>query len=291
MAESPQQQVQLKIRLYSSVAPGISNKHARAATRPMLDLLGEKLACVMDFEFVEGDSAEDLLRFGKEINEGTVHLGVIWGLEYGWLRARWPELRPIAVGTHGKYAYVSRVMVRQGFGARTLADLKGQRLATYRGASLMDRMYLDKLLKDNKQTVRSLGIIELKPPYPTAKSAILAVRNDEADCLVVNMVAYARHISTGPMLNLDDLLPSEPFPEAVIVGRPDRIDALRPRLWSDMQKSFQTIHRTAEGRQCVDFWMIEQFSTPGDSFEQLVRDRLRDYPITALARLAPDGQR
>jgi ABC-type phosphate/phosphonate transport system substrate-binding protein len=289
MGERPQPQVQLKIRLYSSVAPGISRKHARAATRPMLNLLQEKLGCVIDFGFVEGDSAEDLLRFGKEINEGTVHLGVIWGLEYGWLRARWPQLKPLVVCAQTKNLYESRVMVREGFGGKSLADLADQRLARYRGASLMDRMYLDKLLKDNNHT-ESTYFHEVKD-YPTAKSAILAVRNNEADCLVVNMVAYARHVTTGPKLKLDYLLPSKPFPEAVLVGRPDRIDGLRRGLWAELQKSFETIHRTAEGRECVDFWMIEQFSTPGDSFEQLVRDRLRDYPITALERLAPVGQR
>jgi ABC-type phosphate/phosphonate transport system substrate-binding protein len=255
----------------------------------MLDLLGDQLGCVIDFDVAKGDTADDLLRFGREINDGAVHLGVIWGLEYGWLRSRWPELRPMAVCMQRKYAYESRVMVREGFGARTLADLRGKRLATYQGASLMDRMYLDKLLKDNKETENSF-FKEIKT-YPTAKSAILAVRNNEADCLVVNMVAYARHITTGPKLKLDYLLPSEPFPETAIVGRPDRIDALRRGLWSDMRKSLETIHRTAEGRQCVDFWTIEQFSSPGKTFEQLVRERLRDYPITALARLAPAGQR
>jgi ABC-type phosphate/phosphonate transport system substrate-binding protein len=282
-------QVRVKVRLYSSVAPGISDKHARAYTRPMLDLLGDQLGCMIDFDLTKGDSADDLLRFGREINDGAVHVGVIWGLEYGWLRVRWPELRPMVVCTQRKYAYESRVMVREGFGARALADLKGKRLATYQGASLMDRMYLDKLLKDNKETLRDFfGDIK---SYPTVKSAILAVRNNEADCLVVNMVAYTRHITSGPKLKLDYLLPSEPFPDAVLVGRPDRMDALRRGLWSEMRKSLGTIHRTAVGRQCVDFWMIEQFSSPGEAFEQIVRERLRDYPITALARLAPTGQR
>lgn len=282
-------QVRIKVRLYSSVAPGISDKHARAYTRPMLDLLEDQLGCVIDFDLTKGDTADDLLRFGKEINDGTVHLGVIWGLEYGWLRARWPDLRPMAVSVQRKLAYESRVMVRQGFDARTLVDLKGKRLATYWGASLMDRMYLNKLLKDNKETVKSF-FKEVKN-YPTVKSAILAVRNNDADCLVVNMVAYARHVTTGPKLKLDYLLPSEPFPDVVIIGRPDRLDSLRPALWRNLQTSLERIHRTAEGRQCVDFWMVEQFSRPGKTFEQLVRERLRDYPITALARLAPAGQR
>jgi ABC-type phosphate/phosphonate transport system substrate-binding protein len=255
----------------------------------MLDLLEDQLGCVIDFDLTKGDTADDLLRFGKEINDGTVHLGVIWGLEYGWLRARWPDLRPMAVSVQRKLAYESRVMVRQGFDARTLVDLKGKRLATYWGASLMDRMYLNKLLKDNKETVKSF-FKEVKN-YPTVKSAILAVRNNDADCLVVNMVAYARHVTTGPKLKLDYLLPSEPFPDVVIIGRPDRLDSLRPALWRNLQTSLERIHRTAEGRQCVDFWMVEQFSRPGKTFEQLVRERLRDYPITALARLAPAGQR
>jgi ABC-type phosphate/phosphonate transport system substrate-binding protein len=281
--------VQLRIRLYSSVAPGVSDKDVRGNARPMLSLLGEELGCVFDFDVTNGDTVEDLLRFGKEIDDGTVHVGVIWGLEYGWLRARWPALRPMTVCMQRKYAYESRIMVREDSSARTLADLKDKRLARYRGASLMDRMYLDKLLKDNKQTLSSC-FKEVKD-YPTAKSAILAVRNNKADCVVVNMVAYVRHVTTGPKLKLKYILRSKPFPEAVLAGRPDRIDGLRQGLWAQLQRSLETIHRTPQGRECVDFWMIEQFSRPGDSFEQLVRERLRDYPITALAGLAPAGQR
>src|SRR5690242_2070844 len=89
----------IQVRLYGSVTTGVSNKRARVATRPMIDLIleraGYKGKANLDVE--KADNPGDLMAFGKRLDEGQMHLGVVWGIEYGWLRQSFPELKPLAV--------------------------------------------------------------------------------------------------------------------------------------------------------------------------------------------------
>ena len=85
------------------------------------------------------------------------------------------------------------------------------------------------------------------------------------------------------------LPPPEP---AVLVGRPERLNALRPGLWLETRDCLQRVEDTPEGRQGLDFWRQERFILPEEeNFERLVRERISEYPITALAKVARGRRR
>jgi ABC-type phosphate/phosphonate transport system substrate-binding protein len=272
----------LQVRIYSSVAPGLSAKHARIHTQPMLDLVGDRVRVRFDVDLVKGETAADLRTFGEQLNTGDVHLGAIWGLEYGWLRRTNPHLRPLVVCTQTKGRYTSQFMVHGDSNLRGLADLRGKRLAMYPDLSLVDRVYIDKLLGQQGETRESyFQLIR----YESPKQAISAVKEGNADCVLVNMVAWGRYIYSREELGvgLHPICPSSEFPPAVIVGRPNLINDLRSGLWQRLQEAFETAHQSPEGQQCIDFWRVERFAQADSLFEDLVEDRLQDYPITVLS--------
>jgi ABC-type phosphate/phosphonate transport system substrate-binding protein len=280
----------LQVRIYASLMAGISDHHARAFTRPIIDLVSREMQYPMQFDIAEGATAEDLWEFGQQIEDGEIHVGIIWGVEYGWLRKRFPRIKPMVVTRHSTSHLKSQLMVHPDSEATDLAGVRGQRLATYSRMPLMDELFLSKAVEDGGGTWRQFfpEVVEHK----TAIDAILAVRGREADCVMVNTTLYQRHIANRPKLELKAVALSAPFPQAVLVGRPERVNALRPGLWLETRDCLRDVEDTPEGRQSLDFWRQERFILPGaDNFEQLVQARIAQYPVTALAKVARDRRR
>jgi ABC-type phosphate/phosphonate transport system substrate-binding protein len=279
----------LQVRIYSSLLAGVSDKHALAFTRPVVDLISRDLDYPLYFDIAKGETAEDLFRFGQQIEDGEVHVGIVWGLEYGWLQERFPRFKPMAVTRHRTDSLRSQLMVHPDNEVTDIAGLKGKQLATYRRIPLMDRMYLTELIAGSGHTLKTyFGKIT---EYPTAKDAIIAVHNDKADCVMINTMVYHRHIANRPKLKMKEVALSDPFPQAVLMGRPDRVDALRAGLWPALQECLERVDDTPEGRQGLDFWRQENFILPDEKeFGRLVRDRVSEYPITALERVVLGGR-
>jgi ABC-type phosphate/phosphonate transport system substrate-binding protein len=277
----------VKVRTYSSLLGGVSDKHALAFTEPMVGLLAQEVDHPIEHGLVKGASQSDLFQFGGDLDRGRYHLGTIWGLEYGWLREKYPRLEPLVVCTYRGAAVYSQLMVRKELAQKkmpiTLTSLKGMRLAVFDRSSLMDRVFLESRLRevgaDPDTFFQKVG------PSTNALDAIFAVTKGKADCVVISMDIYTRHLATRPKLELDVVERSPAMPEVVIVGRRDLVDSLRSRggLWDALRRDLAIVHRTPQGRQCVDFWRMENFAAPEDrDFDTVLTQRLKDYPISVL---------
>ena len=110
MAEAP-----LRIRLYLSLHPRTTAKRAAALRRPLAQSLERELQYPIDFRSAEGETVRDLFRFAKELNEGTIHVGITCGLEYGWLRKKFPQIKPLAVGSNDGERLRALLMVHERF--------------------------------------------------------------------------------------------------------------------------------------------------------------------------------
>jgi ABC-type phosphate/phosphonate transport system substrate-binding protein len=279
----------MQARIYTSLMAGVSDDHALSFTLPVVDLISREINYPINFEIAKGETAKELFEFGQAMDRGDFHLSIVWGLEYGWLRDRFPRLKPMAVTRHQTDSLRSQLMVHPDRDADDLAALKNSRLATYRRVPLMDRIYLATQVEKTGETVESY-FREIRE-FDTAKEAIWAVRDHQFDCVIVNTMLYNRHIANRPMLKMRAVVLSEPFPQAVLIGRPDRVDALRAGLWRATQQSLERINESPEGRQGLEFWRQERFIVPAPAqFEPLVAERVAEYPFTVLAKLERAGR-
>jgi ABC-type phosphate/phosphonate transport system substrate-binding protein len=271
--------------LYSSLLVGINDRDARRATTPLLRLLERKVGYPVRLRLEKGKaSARHLMAFGAKLSAGKeCQIGVVWGLEYGWLVKEYPELRPLAVISIGdkNLRDMSLLLVRKPFGGSSLAGLRGKRLARYRGAPLMEQVYLDKMLKDeglDPQTHFRQG-----PPYGTLKEAVFALEAGQADCLMLSVAAWNRLMSVRPRLKelLVPVKQSDFYPRPALIGSVKAVDALRRGLWRRIQDALVAAHRTREGRECVRFWRFESFSRPRN-YAAEARASARKVPIDTL---------
>ena len=250
----------------------------------MVQLLTRQVGYPIEVEIVRGETAADLLRFGAQLDQGTYHVAAVWGLEYGWLRQQYGDLRALALMRQQDAQYYCQIMVRRGAGLNDFAQLKGKHLANYPRMTLMQTVFLQKLLEQQDSSVDAF--FGQTTQFPTVTSAINKVHKGIADCVVVDTILYSRHIANQPNINLAVIQPVQPMPQSVLIGRRDRTESLRAGLWQDVQEKLSQIHTTPQGRQCVDFWRIERFTLPNDQYEQLVTKCVREFPITILEREA-----
>jgi ABC-type phosphate/phosphonate transport system substrate-binding protein len=124
--------------------------------------------------------------------------------------------------------------------------------------------------------------------YATGTDAVIAVDNGEAQCVVMNDIAYRRILDAQPQFSLQELCRSEPMPEAVLVGCPQAWQSkLGPHMWNNIQNNLAVIHKTPKGRDCVRFWRFDWFAKPDRNYNNRVLSAVKTYPLDRLTNLQP----
>jgi ABC-type phosphate/phosphonate transport system substrate-binding protein len=279
----------LKFRIYGSLLPGYSKADSIGSSQPMLTFVGDKIGRRIECGVHDGTTPEDLLDFGKKLNGGEYHFAAVWGLEYGWLREKYPLLRVLTVvyGNETKSTSRTMLMVPRGGAAKKLADLKGKRLAVYRDMPLMDRLFLREMLRAEKLDPKSF--FARTEPYPSVRHAAAAVKEGKADCLLISNTTHARLADLQPGLAaaLTELASGENYPMPAIIGVPEVVNQARKRkgLWEDLRDQLLDVHNSPEGKECVSFWRFEYFVKFDDNYQRKVDDLAAKYPAKVLLNL------
>ncbi|HEX5270884.1 MAG TPA: PhnD/SsuA/transferrin family substrate-binding protein, partial [Gemmataceae bacterium] len=262
---------------------------ANAFTQPMLDCVGRKVGHRIECDVYPGATRDDLREFGKKLRAGEFHVGVVWGIEYGWLGGDSSDLKILAVVSVVGNETISRtvVLVRKDSGITRLADLKGKRLAGYKDFPLMDRVFLNKMLRDEKLDPKDF--FGKGETFGSLKAAAFAVKDGKAaDCVVMSNVSFAR---LKRVTRLDEALvelkAGEVYPLPVLIGSPDAVNRLGKKkgLWDELQKQFLAAHRTPEGAECMNFWRVQSFVAADADFRRRVRAATDKVPADALLNL------
>jgi ABC-type phosphate/phosphonate transport system substrate-binding protein len=276
----------IEIRIYSSVFGGgaASDSQVRATMQPTIELMASKIDHPSRIDLEKGTGPDGLLTLGAKVNDGTYHLATVWGLEYGWLRAKYPDLTVMAVVSNGNDApWRSQLMVRRQDRV-PIAKLKGKKLAHIKGAPMMDRLFLEEMVRQAGQDPKGFFQL-LNKPHSNYREALLAVKNGQADCVMIDVAAYSKfeYLYPNVMRNfLTDAAQSAPYPAPVIIGRQKHLEKLKPGLWQKTQEVVLRIHDTEEGKQCMRFWRFERFIRPDRQFLDKAEECARKYPMKRL---------
>jgi ABC-type phosphate/phosphonate transport system substrate-binding protein len=279
----------LKILGYASLFPGVDHDRAKEATRPVCDLVGERVGYPIQVDVRAGNSAKDLREFGAKLAnpyDDTVHLAGLWGLEYGWLLKDHDDLEPLVLFLHGdkKENLHCILVVRKDKGFQSLKDLRGKNLVRYDGASLMVDLALAEIFKKERLPRENFFAPE-KKKLASAKEALFAVRSGHADCAMVTERDMMRLAALQPTVreSLVTLKESDTFPLAGLIGSRKKINSLKPGLWEALTREFPKVNETREGARCLRFWRFHEFSKPYADYRQDVITRAADLPIGVLA--------
>ena len=281
-----EQSAAVRVRIFPSIVPGVNRDEATAATRPLLDnVIAPKLRMgPINFEIVDCNTgAKELLDFGRKLNSGEFDFGIVWGIEYGWLRTTYQDLRAVAYCSYGRAPIKSQLMVGPNFhGNVDLAALKGKKLAVYPRLSFLDALYLNELMQRLKADPKAY-FQEVK--FLSCGDAASAVNEGkEADCIVMSIDAFAHLQNNVPGNRLRTVDASESFAPGVVIGRRDLVNKKRDRLWEDAVNALVAAHRSKGSKRFMDFWRMESFRDPamdiqGNSFESFVRKDMERFPF------------
>lgn len=277
----------LRVELYSSIISGVSPQRALAASDPLASSIGAELGITIQQGIRNGETDKDLMEFGKALDSGKVQLGAVWGIEYGWLKQRYRRLDVLVLASPGKqFAPPAQIMVSRAFDGAGVGALRGRHLATFRGSTLMDKLFLVRTLEEMggpKNVGKFFAKVTL---FDTARGAILAVNRGDADCVVLGAPIYAQLVNNQPGISLIPVKTSKPFPESVIIGRKDHVEAIRVGLWSAIQRQLLDASNNAYGQQSLAFWKLNRYTIPQNpAFARMIEERIREYPFEELTFL------
>jgi ABC-type phosphate/phosphonate transport system substrate-binding protein len=277
----------VKVRIYGSILPGYSRSDAKAFSEPMMKLIGRNLGLAPELEIADGTTPDDLFAFGKKLQDGEYHLGAIWGAEYGWLREKYPGLKPNSVATVSSSDLPDHtlLMVHKNSRCKTVADLKGKRLAVSKDMPLMDRVSLQAIIRDAK--LEPKGFFVRGESLGNVRLAAAAVRNGKADCVAMATSIYFRLKELQPTLASDliELKSGPVYPAVALVGSPEVLERIRKKLWDDLQGQFLTIQNSPEGKDCINYWRLQTFVAPDQAYKDKVDATSRRFPVEVLLNL------
>ncbi len=242
-------------------------KQVLAQMEPFADSIKKRTGVAGEFVMVQ-----DAETMGRMLKDGRLHLGILHGVEYGWLKAACPDCKPLLIAINETPTLTAHVLVPKESPAKTIEDLKGKKLILPRRTLNHTRLYLERLVGGEIEKH-----FELSKSSANAEEAIEAVIEGKADCTAVGNVALEtyRQRKPGRFNRLRVLCESPPFPAAVILRRPGTGRA------ADVEKfraSLLTSDQTVEGRQTLNLWRLTAFQEVPKDYERQVEEIVKKYP-------------
>ncbi len=219
--------------------------------------------------------AEDGEDMARQLSDGRLHLGILHGIEYAWIKDKHAELKPLLVAFNQTIKLKGYILVRADGTADHIADLRGKALAL--PARSLNHCHL--FLHD---TIRQAGFgpagffADAPVPANTAM-ALDAVVDGTAALTVVDGVSFDlyKERKPGRAGRLRILKESEFFPTATVIYKPGAVDEA---MLKKFREGMTTAHERILGRQLLNLWRLSGFAEVPREYHDLLADVARRYP-------------
>jgi ABC-type phosphate/phosphonate transport system substrate-binding protein len=169
----------IRIGMMASLFDEKDDKEALAQMQPFAQSIKQHSG--VDGEFVIVPDAASMARLLKE---EKLHLGILHGVEYGWLKAECPECRPVLVAVNETPVLTAHLLVPTESAAKAVSDLKGKNLVLPRRTLYHTRLYLERLAGEEIDTY-----FQVSKTSANVDEALDAVVDGKADATAVGNVA------------------------------------------------------------------------------------------------------
>jgi ABC-type phosphate/phosphonate transport system substrate-binding protein len=241
-----------------------------ASTKIFSNLILMQTGVRADFSVVE-EPAE----LARCIDAGELDFGVLHGVEYGWVKERYPQVKPLVIAYNKTWKLRAHVLVRADSPCEGVADLRGKNLLFPRWSLNHVHLYLHKAVEEtgSKPDVFFGGITS---PH-SVETAIDDLVDGAADATIVDGIAYDHYRQQKPVraTRLKVLAESEVFPSAALVYNPQ----VGPKTAaSKLQEGLVTAHERPLTRELLMLWRLSQFSKVPTEYDDFVAGVLKQYP-------------
>jgi ABC-type phosphate/phosphonate transport system substrate-binding protein len=226
----------------------------------------------MDGQLVHG---KDCLGLGRQLHENKVQLGVFHGIEFGWAREKYKDLRPLCIAINRHRNLQAYLLVRQDGTIHGMADLKGKVVALPRRSREHCHLFLESQC-DTLGLPPAKFFSKIVNP-PNVECALDDVLRGKSQAAVVDNVALEsyHHVKPGCHARLKILHESAVFPAAVIAYCEG---AMSKETLERFKQGMITANQNERGRELMNMWSLSAFEAIPDDYEQVMTDILRIYP-------------
>jgi len=266
-AQNPNDPVQ--IGMMSSLFDDGDESVIKAQLQPFADLVRKQTGLAGEFTVIKSvDQLADGLQSGK------LGLGIVLGLDYGWLRESCPQAEPLVIGLNELPLVKAHVLVHKDNPAKSLADLKGKSFACTKKLQRFARFYVE------RESQAELGKFFTLKEQSDTDAAIEAVVEGEADATVVSTqgLDVYRKRKPGRFNRLKVLQESIEFPTGAVIYLPGKV---KVDLLNKFRDSMLKAHDNPEGRQTLTLWKLTHFEKPPEDFVKKVDELVKKYPREA----------
>lgn len=220
-------------------------------------------------------SFESPEQLAQNIQEGKAQLGVVAGIELGWLGDKAKGLTPLAIAYTSDIKMKAYVLMRKDTHHRSMRELQGKKLALPRRTQHHAQVFLHDSI--NRLGCQPNGFFANCQTPPDTDAAIEAVLDRDMDAVVVDGSAWDvfQERKPGRAKRLMVVAESPNFPTAALIYKPGNIPE------SDLKKlrdGLFTAHQQPFCRQILNFWRISQFIPSTPEYDQLVKNIVKDFP-------------
>jgi ABC-type phosphate/phosphonate transport system substrate-binding protein len=251
---------------------------------PLVNLLTPQFRGLMkDFTGLNGapSAGGDAYSIAKDLVDDKVHLGVLHGVEYAWVKAKHPELEPLMIAVSKYNALKAHVVVRGDSEAAKFCDLKGKDCSVHFRAREHLRLFVEKsCLVHGKCDPKSyFGSVVKSANAETALDDVLAGKLEAAVVDTIGWEVYA-NVKPGCHKRLKVLEDSESFPTAVVVYHRG---ALNDATLNKFRQGMMSAIKSAKGRDLMNLWKLTSFEAVPPTYEADCAAIARSYPAPIVA--------
>jgi ABC-type phosphate/phosphonate transport system substrate-binding protein len=217
----------------------------------------------------------DVFQLAEALNENQVQIAVFHGVEFGWAKQKYPELRPLMIAVNEHRHLRALILVRDGTNVTSLSDLKGKSLGISKYTRHHCHLFLERRCQALGQKPEDFfgKIVTLR----NSEVAIDALANDTVQAVLVDDLSvncYKRY-KPAQLDALHTLETSEVFPAGVVAYKPGTLDEATLRRF---REGMMNANKNTLGKQMMTMWRLTAFEVIPSDFEATVAAIVKAYP-------------
>jgi ABC-type phosphate/phosphonate transport system substrate-binding protein len=217
----------------------------------------------------------DAANLGEMLSQDKVHLAVFHGIEFGWARQKFPDIRPMVIAVNQHRHLRAVVLVLKESGLDRFADLKGKDVALPKQSREHCHLFLERRCRDCGLEPKQLfGKIVAPANVEEALDDVVDGAVQAAIIDGVSLECYQRR-KPARFARLKTLDQSEIFPAAVVAFHPGGLDEGTLRQF---REGMINANKAPLGRQFMTLWKMSGFEAIPADYEQIMTEILKCYP-------------
>lgn len=265
------------------VLVGMAQTMLAGVPEMFIDILDNRMALLMkDFAGMQGklEVGGSPFDLAAKLKEDKVGLGVFQGIEFAWVQAKHPELKPLMLALSQHKNVHAQLLVRKDAGMNSMADLRGKDLACPKKTKVHCNVFLKTACGKMDAAPKAFFGNIVHPP--TAEMALDQLLEGKCHAVIADQVEvdFYKRVKPGSFNQFQVLETSAAFPCAVIAYREGGLDeATVKRLRDGLLKA----SKSDRGQDIMAMWQITEFAPVHAEYQRVLEEAARTHPETLAA--------